>query len=45
MLKMFRNSYATANASDKTKKAASYVTVSNNELAVARLLDKLCDED
>ena len=45
MLKMFRNSYATANASDKTKKAASYVTASNNELAVARLLDKLCDED
>ncbi|MCR5096030.1 MAG: HAD family hydrolase [Erysipelotrichaceae bacterium] len=45
MLKMFSDSYAVANASDNTKKAASYVTVSNNDLAVAKLLDRICSED
>lgn len=43
MLRMFRNSYAPANASDEVKGAASHVCLSNNDLGVARLLNEICD--
>ena len=44
MLKRFRNSYAMANADEETKKAANYTALSNRELAVAKLLDRILED-
>ena len=44
MLKRFKNSYAVANADEETKKAANYTALSNRELAVAKLLDQVLED-
>lgn len=41
MMQMFPHSIAVGNASDRIKEAASYVTKSNQELAVAYVIDQL----
>ena len=45
MLKRFRNSYAMANADEATKKAASFITYSNAEKGIARLLNEISDDN
>ena len=45
MLEAFRNSYAMANATDKTKKAANHIALSNRKQGAARLLNQICEEN
>ena len=44
MLEAFRNSYAVANADEKTRNAAAHVVLSNREKGVAKLLEKICED-
>ena len=45
MLQAFSNSYAMANANEKTKRAASHIALSNRKKGVAKLLHKICEEN
>ena len=45
MLAAFQNSYAMANASEKTKEAANHIALSNRETGAAKLLIEICEEN
>ncbi len=45
MLEAFRNSFAMANAGEKTKEAAAHIVPSNAELGAAKLINEICEEN